>query len=389
MKRTASVLIMALALVFLTSGLVGAEYLERPNYRALVIGNYDYGHPQDNLDGVREDLIRLENMFGHQYFEENQTLDLRIEENLTGLGIFRAIEEAFKDNAPNDISYIYYGGHGSIVEGESALVGVNKAGVTVSQLERSLRDRPGKFIIIIDACNSGGFVDDSQDYPLDEFEQFNYGVSRAFFPRTRSVLRQDKYMVITAASKGQLSFEEYRPGWGKGGVFTREFLRGSGYNGNFLADKNQDGLVDLDEIYSYIDRNMKRRPWDRSDVQIYPEASKFTVASRKKERLDLEGLDNLRGWQDSFINIKREDVWELKFNEKVDPRSLEDNIFLLNSEDIPIKLDYRLQADGRTIDIYNYPYLKRGSNYRLIIGQDIESLDDRHNENLVIDFKTK
>ncbi len=373
------------------TGLVSAEDLKPGQYRALIISNYDYGSPSENLDGAKNDLIKLENMFENQVFNDNKKVEVTVRENLTGLKILLELKNTFKDNKENDISYIYYGGHGTILDGESSLVGVNKAGVTVSQIEEVLRDLPGKFIIIIDACNSGGFVDNDQDTPGDISGDFNMGVRKIFQPslRPRSILRQDKYIVMTSASKDQLSYEDYKPGWGKGGVFTRELVKGNGYRGEFLADANGDGKVSLNEIYKYIDGNMKRRLRDRSDVQVYPEDSEFIIGSRRKEPVKIEDMERLLPWKDRFINIKPSDIWELRFDEELDQASIAGNIYLLGPENIPIDLDYSLHRDKKGLDVYNYKLMEDQTSYRLVVGEAIKAKNSRHSKNLLIYFKTK
>ena len=84
-------------------------------------------------------------------------------------------------------------------------------------------------------------------------EQYNQSIIDAFSQKKRrGYLIGDKYKVITAAAKNEYSYEIYfEDGWNWGGEFTRAFVKGNGYNGEFLADANYDDNVTLEEIYSH------------------------------------------------------------------------------------------------------------------------------------------
>ena len=353
-----------------------------PSYRALVIGNEEYPN-HSRLEGAGNDAKKIVGMFEGQCFLENRSFEsIKLARNLTGQEILEEIAENFRDNEEGDVSYIYYAGHGAIYQGESVLVGVDMNYLGVESLEARLRELKGTFVIILDSCNSGGFANDEDDYDADSFNQ---GVSRAFFPtaRARSLLRQEKYIVLTAAGKQGLSYEkDLGSDWGPGGMFTEQLLLGNGYDGNFRADSNGDYLVSIKEIYDYI-----RRRLNISQVQVYADNPKFIFGGQLREALDPEALAGLEAWPRTYEDVGKTDIWQLRFNREIDLESSE--IYFLNSHKLPIAADYEIHQDGRGLDIKNYSYLRSGSDYSLIIGEGIRSGEARHGKNIRLDFTAR
>ncbi|WP_159436134.1 caspase family protein [Anaerosalibacter sp. Marseille-P3206] len=369
-------IITILAFVLLLSFVPTVSYgIETPTYRALLIGNSNY-QTSENLNGPSNDLIRVENALTFNYFGTNNTPFTSIikNQNLTKDEIINSIREAFKDAKPRDVSYLYYSGHGAydISNNTSYLIGVDEYGLSVHELEKELRNIPGTIVVILDSCHSGGFINKSfgtmseNNYTEEDYlKNYNQSILDAFTKiKSRSYLTDSKYKVITAASINQYSYEyNFSDSWGWGGEFTRAFVMGNGYNGNFLADGNYDGNVTLQEIYYYTMNNVRT-----SNVQTYPIGDNFIIGSTIKKA----SPENIITWKTSY-DIPLNKAWNIKFNMKLNKDALEDNIYILDSNGNKFPTDAKISSDEQNITITplkNYDY---NSQYTIVIEDNIYS----------------
>lgn len=357
-----------------------------PDHRALLIGNgnYDDGN---NLIGPINDLVKMEEAMGNNYFGDGNKAfkDIYLEKDLTSSQIIESIETSFKDAKAEDVSYLYYSGHGYYDHstGLSNLAGVDGLGVDVDELESALSEIPGRVVIILDSCNSGGFINrsfgqaDSPGYS----EEYNKSVIKAFTTsRRRDFLTKDKYKVITASSKDEYSFEyKYPDGWGGG--FTRAFVEGIGYEGGFLSDVNYDHDVSLAEIYDYT----KNRTKD-SRVQVYPSDDDFVIASSFK---DTSKNNKVLKWE-KFDQVELDKVWTVRFNDKIEDTSWQDKVYILDSYDEPVETSVSKNADGRSLTIRSLNDYKPSNSYSLWIQDNIYSeRGRRHKDKVLVNFFTK
>ena len=362
-----------------------------PNYRALIIGNGYYGF-DNTLLGPPNDINKMENMLRHNYFgKDNRSFTtLTKKKDLTKSEIIHNIRENFKDTKEEDISYFYFSGHGyfDFYTNTSYIIGVDGQGLSVHELEAELRKIPGTVVIILDSCNSGGFINKGsaeiqnnnlleEEYIEEDYtEEYNQSIINVFSQKNkRAYLLDNKYKVLTAASKNQYSYElEYLDGWGWGGEFTRAFVEGNGYNGNFLADANNDGDVSLQEIYYYAKNQVLY-----SNVQIYPTNDNFIIGSKYKEN----SMANIEFW-DTFYNIPVNKSWNIKFNQKLDNFSWKNNIYILDSNHNKFPTKAVKNYDGTSINIgplMDYDY---NSVYTLVIDNNIFSEQGNKLKNKVL-----
>lgn len=247
---------------------------EDPVYRALLIGNQNYDDKSLKLNGTHNDLNRMESTFAKSYFGKDDTAFSSIvkETDLKSSEIPKAIKSQFKDVKSSDITYFYYSGHGvKDKQNRSCLVGTDGKYLPVDELEKALNSVPGKKVVVIDACNSGGFISKDEKLGAKKSSDFNEGVIEVFRSRL-GYLNSNSYKVITSASSDELSYEyRYPEGWG--GEFTRNFTSGAGYEA-FQADKNADGNVSMNEMHGFLQQSMKE-----SNVQVFPRNDSFTIAS--------------------------------------------------------------------------------------------------------------
>lgn len=257
-------------------------------YRALVIGEQNYV-PEEVSDregaihtseGMRDMLLAL-------------TMDYRVqaEADIGADRALQAIGEAFDGAREADVSLFYINAHGYYENGIAWLLFSDGSMLTAQDLERALRKIPGTVVVIVDACNSGGFIAEGE-------MGFSSGFTSAFAGKTvPSGLRLSKYKVICSSGLEQQS---YRLGFAgaEGGaeaigtVLARCLCEGAGWD--FIGDKrsamradaNFDGTVTLGDMQIFLDQ---RIAWylDQTggeyaqNVQVYPENDGFVLFRRE------------------------------------------------------------------------------------------------------------
>lgn len=242
----------------------------KAEYRALLIGNYDYEGDKMDLVGPLNDLNRMESMMGSSEFENGNTISVSKKTNVTEKQLKSAITETFSDAKDNDVSYFYYSGHGNRKNNTSYLCTLGAKSeedwVNVDELEEILSKVPGKKVVILDSCNSGGFI--GKEFTkitkdINENENFNKNIVETFKAAKRGLLTSGDFKVITASSSNEYSFESKIDKMGK---FTKAFTEGCGLNNLFKADVDDDKFVSLMEAFNYTSENTS----STSHIQVYP-----------------------------------------------------------------------------------------------------------------------
>ena len=234
---------------------------------ALVIGQMNY-QTYNLLPGSRNDAIAMRGMLEGLSNRFNTTLAT----DLTANQMRRAIRTVFSSAKDNDISLLYYSGHGyrdnSGTE-HGALLGVDGSRLTTRELASILSEVKGRVIVILDSCHSGAAITSkkalksgSNSDPLDAFlkDVISSFSGYTYLPdgiRKRSAeLAVSKFIVIAAASYSEETGEATVDGY-KCGLFTYGALKGLGcvypngaYIGSMPAD-NGDLRVTLIELYNY------------------------------------------------------------------------------------------------------------------------------------------
>ncbi len=242
-------------------------------YRALIIGQ-SYAGTEMALQGPANDARALRFCLASlgrlQYQIAQRT-------NLDADGILEAISDVFSNATEYDISLVYYSGHGR--EGGS-LVGSDGVLLSPQALRSELDKIPGRKVIIIDACFSGGILEmqsnnllaDANSREADQHNQeetensirlFNSNFLDAFSPKMLRGSPEEgysQYYIMTSAR-----FDEYSE---EGLIYSGTMSRIMGYFSYFLcqgcgwdgvqnttaehyADTNQDGAVSFEEAFSY------------------------------------------------------------------------------------------------------------------------------------------
>ena len=246
--------------------------------RALVIGQ-SYTGTKYSLRGPVYDMQAVASCL-----RQMQTRGYTVTErtNLTAGGILSAIYTAFSGATANDISFLYYSGHG--LEG-GYLVGQDLKSVSPAALRSVLDQIPGRKVIFVDACFSGALLEDE---PLRQnaaplrtqnniYDSFTQGFAGAFYTNTRS-LKGTSYYVMTACQAAEESEEGYIRSGTSGcymGFFTYALCQGCGWDGvqnqagQRLADQNSDDVVTFEEAYDYAAAHAQENNPNQSAV-VYP-----------------------------------------------------------------------------------------------------------------------
>ena len=263
------------------------DYQAGTVYRALVIGQTYRGTvhalkgPANDLNAVRSCLSSM----------TCTAWNVSARSNLTADAIISAVSSTFSGATKNDVSLLYYSGHG--VE-DGSLVGQDIEYVTPAMLKQALDQIPGRKVVVVDACYSGQLItnekteitsvsvalsndteilsnstgdnktedaDDAEDEEnVNGAAQFISSFQSTFRRKTRGALNSDHYFVITAARGDQASGEGSISVGSSSkvmGYFTYSFCLGCGFNGvnnmsvSLAADRNGDGAVSLQEANSF------------------------------------------------------------------------------------------------------------------------------------------
>jgi len=201
--------------------------------------------------------------------------------------ILQGISSTFSEADDDDVSYFYFGGHGG-KDGSIYYIcptdmtpSVNSK-ISVNELEEALSAIPGTKVVIIDSCNSGGFIGkggDIYEFSDKDLEAFNNNIVKVFFSkqnRERDLLTADCYKVLISCSYNQTSHAFCSFEGNTIGVFTVTLLEGCGYN-YFFADLDNNGKITLEEAYFYVKDKISSLEFIQ-DVQVYPINSTFVFA---------------------------------------------------------------------------------------------------------------
>jgi hypothetical protein len=133
--------------------------------------------------------------------------------------------------------------------------------ISVDELESALSAIPGKKVVIIDACNSGGFMGKGEvrnDFDKDNLDTFNNSIINTFLiGQSKCLLATNQYEVLTSCRYNQYCIESSsHPIDGNPyGLFTAALCGGYGYDSfafPYPVDDNLDNKASLQEVYMYI-----------------------------------------------------------------------------------------------------------------------------------------
>jgi hypothetical protein len=212
---------------------------------AILIGNnrfrpdsglLDLRCPENDVDTMDE-VLRNENYGG---FTETVVL-----KNSNSYEAIERMGEVFDQAGRNDLVLVYYSGHGKLdIEGQLYLAAQNtktastlslsNTAIAVETIRKNIRQsKSNKVILILDCCYSGA-VD----------EAFQRGADPSVPLQT--VSKGQGIFILTASTKTQTAQEKEGD---TNGLLTKHIIEGI-KSGN--ADVNGDGLIDVADLYSYV-----------------------------------------------------------------------------------------------------------------------------------------
>lgn len=124
---------------------------QTPSKRALLFG-FDYSG-NNTLNGPVNDIQLARNTLINTYSFPEDTIYMYSDGNLPSL-----LRSFISSSIDGDINVIHYSGHGDYVNGTNVLVGEDMKFFTSSQMTEIFRMSKGRFLIVIDACDSGYLV---------------------------------------------------------------------------------------------------------------------------------------------------------------------------------------------------------------------------------------
>ena len=239
-----------------------ADSIIRGQYRALLIGENKYGGGND-LYGCINDMSAMAGMLRGLKKTKFAT---KVMPNSSRSAIMTAISTIAFGTNDDSVTVFYYSGHGS---SSGAICPVSGGNISFADLASKLSTIGGRVIVILDSCYSGAAIDKAggispetekaiQAYnqaAIDAFSGYYLGAAEK-----NGELKQSKFVVITAASKSETSWDGSYDGSGLGqGEFTAALIQAMGctypngaYLGSMPADGNNDGAITLKELFDFV-----------------------------------------------------------------------------------------------------------------------------------------
>ncbi len=166
-------------------------------YWAVLIGINDYPGDNNDLPYSVNEITSFQNTLLHTRNWKQSNIKILTDTNATNSSLINAITWLDENEDSNDVSLIYFAGHGSRnAEGQEYLM-LYDAQITDKGLDTQLDTLEGKVIVILDSCKSGGFIEE---------------------------LRQNKRVILTACSKNELTYQDYNLQSGIFGYFLNRTL---------------------------------------------------------------------------------------------------------------------------------------------------------------------
>ena len=235
-------------------------------YRALLIGNSGYAGV-NYLNGPQNDVGAMRAMMSAQKYSGERFRKIEAKQDLTGDQIRAAIKSLYNSGIQSsDVTFFYFSGHGYSQNGTPYIMGLDAdtsaaGAISVHELRSLLDPIPGKVVVILDSCYSGGFIGKGQSA-----SGYNEGVISAFEGNAKANLATGKYTVLTACRGNQLSYSpalQISPNNIKYyGMATALIVESAGYNClnntavNQYADTNKDKKVTVNECVKYVHKNV-------------------------------------------------------------------------------------------------------------------------------------
>ncbi len=151
------------------------------NYWAVLIGINDYPGDNNDLPYSINEITSFQKTLLHTRNWKQSNIKILTDTNATNSSLINAIKWLDENEDSNDVSIIYFAGHGSRNSNGQEYLMLYDAKITDKELDTQLDNLEGKIIVILDSCKSGGFIEE---------------------------LRQNKRVILTACSKNELTYQD-------------------------------------------------------------------------------------------------------------------------------------------------------------------------------------
>ncbi len=236
----------------------------QPRLRALLIGCDHFVSQEDTWPAADNNLRMLSDTL--MLDQRRYALIRSYSSSIATVEAFaEAVRSAFESAGEEDVSLLYISTHGVYDEsGVDVLSGVllsdgeEETLLGAAALQEILGTIPGKKVLILDACNSGALI----------------GKGLNVFPEQVFFTGPD-FKVLCSAGGNEASwyYQSAQNAASDGASYFATVLAyGLGNQGDFAADRNQDGLITLEETYAFLYEN-----YAASTPQVYPQRDDFVL----------------------------------------------------------------------------------------------------------------
>jgi len=247
-----------------------------PRLRALFVGVSKYKLPELELKLAAKDATDLEAYFRTQEGKAYGKVETRLLANADRADVLDGLDWLEKGSEENDVNLLFLAGHGVTDEkgyfyylaADAQPDNLRATAVGRDEVLRTIKNRRGAMVVMLDTCQSGASVDASA--PTGSAVDMNRLVNE-LGDKTLGVF------LYASALGRQFSYEDAK--WGNG-AFTKAMIEGlSG-----KADRENTGFVDTDELALYV----RRRVLDmttrmQEPVRIKPDAAPEMRIARLKQ----------------------------------------------------------------------------------------------------------
>jgi hypothetical protein len=219
---------------------------------ALIVANYEYADP--GLRRLRAPASDAEALAGVLSDPEIGGFEVRTLLNEPAHEVNLAVEEFFADRQPDDLLLVHFSCHGVKDEdGELYFASANtllrRLGATAVAAEfvnrRMNRTRSRRVVLLLDCCYAGAF-----ERGMTARAGTGVSIEERFGGRGRAVITASSAMEYAFEGDQLADSQELAPS-----VFTSALVEGL-ETGD--ADRDQDGMVALDELYDYVYDKVRR-----------------------------------------------------------------------------------------------------------------------------------
>ncbi|MGO8898011.1 MAG: caspase family protein [Isosphaeraceae bacterium] len=225
--------------------------IARPNLYILAVGISEYAQPELNLRFAHRDAEEFATVWKPQEGPVYAKVETRVLTNkeATVRGILDGMEWLVHSVTQKDVAILFLSAHGVRDERDNYYLAAHEidpkrlrsTAVRWNEIESLIQDVPGKFLLFVDTCHSGGIS----------------GPGRKGLPSVdplRELVSEDTGAIVLSSSMArEVSLEDSR--WGHG-AFTRALL--DIFRGGAESDYNKDGYLSLTELNDKLSERVKK-----------------------------------------------------------------------------------------------------------------------------------